>query len=559
MAYQNKSKNEKLEEIINNNQKVQRILEYKRQGYTNVEIERMPDVELSKQQISNYIRRCLELGLITQEEIDEGKKLKEIEKLKKKKKVQKILEYKKQGYKDTQIGKMPDIGFSHTQISIYIGKCLELDLITKEEIDEGKKLKEIEKLKKNEKVQKILEYKKQGYTQNEIGKMPDIGLSQTQISNYIRKCLELGLITQEEIDEGLKKRTGDTERKKVLELKRIEELKKNEKVQKILEYKKQGYTHDEIGKMPDIRLSGAQISIYIRECLELGLIKQEEIDEGKKSKEIEKLKKNEKVQKILEYKKQGYKDAEIGKMPDIGLSQTQISIYIKKCLELGLITQEEIDEGKKLKEIEKLKKNKKVQKILEYKKQGYKDTQIGKMPDIGLSHTQISNYIRKCLELSLITLEEINKGKTKKKRERVKNKANDESTNNIKIDLSSLFSNLVLGYSKGQIMKKMNITNEIYQQGVKILIKQKRLTQQEIDEYRRKRKEDNENKILKYLKDGKSDTEIIEALDDVSLELITHVKKENNITDEDILEWRNTSPSKIKQVVLIGLKRCNDL
>ena len=73
-------------EMIKNDDEIRKIIEYKRQGKTNREINEMPDIKSTIVQINNIISKALDYDIITKEEIVEAKM--KINKEKKKKQIQ---------------------------------------------------------------------------------------------------------------------------------------------------------------------------------------------------------------------------------------------------------------------------------------------------------------------------------------------------------------------------------------------------------------------------------------------------------------------------------------
>lgn len=228
---------------------------------------------------------------------------------------------------------------------------------------EEKEDRERRKLLEDPLIQKVLQYKKQGFSDYEISRMLDIQRKESKISKCIQKCVKVGLITVEEIEKAEK--NMDRERKEKIK-NRGKEEKKQKILEKVLEYVKQGFSASEISEMEDIEKVKSTIIRYIKEGINAGLItkegiekakedrkqrelqqkiaKKEEIESEKRQKELEK---ERRIQRILAYKKQGMTNREISKMTDIHCSPTTISNYIRKCLELGLITKEEIEGTKK--------------------------------------------------------------------------------------------------------------------------------------------------------------------------------------------------------------------
>lgn len=75
-----------------------------------------------------------------------------------------------------------------------------------EKMTEEKKIEEQKKLLANPMVVKVLQYKKEGMSDGSISKLPDISWKQQTVSTYVKRIIEAGLITKEEIDQAIEKR-----------------------------------------------------------------------------------------------------------------------------------------------------------------------------------------------------------------------------------------------------------------------------------------------------------------------------------------------------------------
>lgn len=121
---------------------------------------------------------------------------------------------------------------------------------------------------------------------------------------------------------------------------------------------------------------------------------------------------------------------------------------------------------------------------------------------------------------------------------------------------------LILGYNtKAIIQKKMpHLNKKLYHKAVNELIDEGNITRQEIEEYRQKKEKEDKLKILEELKKGTSQNKIAEIIDTYLRKVQTYIKEiqeEENITDEDILRWRNErEDSRLKRrlAVLEGLQ-----
>ncbi len=278
-------------------------------------------------------------------------------------------------------------------------------------------------------------------------------------------------------------------------------------------------------------------------------------------------------EKIIALRKEGYSVKKISEMFQI--DERKIYKEYKKILEQNLLTEGDIEEGKKKKRRRALENNSLIMKIFELKKQGVSGVEIAKK--LNISNTTISKYTKEGIELGIIDEEEIKKAKMKrkelKKKEKIeearqkakedRGKKGEDALENEKernIDKEKLLSCLILGYNGRTIKSKLGIlSGEKYQQVVNELIKEKRITKKEMREYRKKREEQEKETVFEELKKGKLQSQIAEIIKEtewVTRKIIKKVKEEKNISDEDILRWKNekeNSAEKEKKMVLEGL------
>ena len=507
-----KSKSIRTPEEFRKNESIKRMLEYIKQGKSDSEIAQMPDIEFSKATVYNYKNKCIELGLITREEIENVKKEKREQKkstnLKENDQNQKILEYYKKGLRASEISRMSDINLSQSQISRYRKIFIQEGLITQEELpkkkqktkkEPTKEKKEQPQIKKDKQIKKILEYLKEGYTVNEINEQEDITISMPTIYEYIKKCIQKGLITQEEIDKSREQRKTQ---------KQIEKFKENKQAQKILEYLKQGMQNTEIEAMSDITYKKETIAIYKRKLIEYGLITQEQIDKSieqrKNQKQTEKFKENEQAQKILEYLKQGMQKSEIEAMPDITYKKGTILNYKRKFIEKGLITQEQIDKAIEERKIKQKQQKSKQQKSKQQKPKQEKPKQ--QKPKEQKPKEQKPKQQKPKQQKPKQQKPKQQKPKQEKpkqqKPKQQKPKQTKTTTKENKIlnqeKTEELLSYLKEGYNPEIIKIYMKIDNKTYEETLKQLIKEKKITTETMTE--KQKQKETEYKIRIYLK-----------------------------------------------------------
>lgn len=326
----------------------------------------------------------------------------------------------------------------------------------------------------------------------------------------------------------------------------------------IIKLVEKGYSFRKIAKILQ-RNYEKEILTEKKELMRQGLLTEDDIKRGKENRKRIELMNNALVQRIFKYKMQGFSDNAISKMHDINIHQTEVSRYVREGIELGLIKKDEIKKAENERKEKEKENNPDRKRVLEGLRRGEIDTIIARDTTVG--YQQVKNIRLELIEEGIITQDEINEAREAAKRQQEK-ESNLEEKEEIHIDEEKLLSYLILGYDTEIIMKKMQILDiEQYREIVKKLIKEKRITEQEIREYRERKKREDKAKILEELKKGTSQRKIAKLMDTTLCRVQTYIKKikeEENISDEDILNWKaekENSFEKRKPAVLEGLRQ----
>ena len=520
-AGQEKERRELLED-----EKIQKILNYKRQGLNDYAVSKMPDIQINSTTVTSKIQKCIDFGIITLEEIEEAELEKERRELIENEQISKILKYREQGLSGKKISEMPDIIWSQSVIQKKINRCVELGIFTEE--------------KPEEKNQKIIQYRKQGLSYQAIAKMPDIALSKSTIKKRVLKFIELGLITKDEVKEGKKEK----EQKSFVE---------NEDIQRILEYRKRGLSYKKISEMPDVNLSSqGTVKEKIEKGIELGLITEQQYKEARRAEEENQMLKNSEIQRVLEYRKQGLCYMDITRMPDISLSRDLVKKTIDRGIELGLITKQQYEEAKKNRERWEMMKNKELQRILAYRKKGLSYKAISKKPDIDKSDTTVKEYIQKEIKEGIFSEESTEKNEQLPSNKEENSEEDIKTLNRLKrqIEVSVRLENLptnVTDEEKQKIRKYIDLCYKIHEKQritkIELLFLKQALQKVPIDE----------KDIIRFVRQGIVIGEYTEALNFVRNR---HGRKEVTISKEreealEELESSLIKASKIQKAIQI--------
>ena len=332
-------------------------------------------------------------------------------------------------------------------------------------------------------------------------------------------------------------------------------VKNKEEILKLIE---EGYSLKKISEI--LKENYRKILEQKDELMQEGLLTDEDIRRGKDNKKLRELQTNPIIQGILKYKRQGISDSAISKMPNIKMSQTDVSKYVKECIRFGLITEKEIEEARNKKEKKDKDENTDRKIILEGLKLGKTHTEIAKDTTVG--YQQVKNIKLQLIEEGLITQEEIDIARENAEKIKAQEKENKiRISEEIIIDEEKLLSYLILGYDTKAIEEKMQIYDiKKFKKAVGKLIDEQLITEQEIKEYQERKAKDDKEKVLEGLKKGMSQREIAKIIDTSLGRTQTYIKnimKEEEISEDDILHWKeekDTSIEKRKAVVLEGLK-----
>lgn len=329
--------------------------------------------------------------------------------------------------------------------------------------------------------------------------------------------------------------------------------------EKIIELRKEGYYAKEISEILQIDYRKVVLEEEKR-IIEQGLLTEEDINEGKKKRRRRKLESNPLAMKVFELKKQGFTDNAIARMLTIEIAQTTVSKYVREGISLGIIDEDEISIARiELKKLEK-EQNPDRKRVLEGLRRGELDTEIAKDTIVG--DIQVGNIRKSLVKEGLITQEEIDEARQKKMEEQRRRDEDSKKEEDKIIDKEKLLSYLILGYDTIDVKKKMGKpSKETYEQAMNQLIEEKRITLEEIREYRNKKEMKDKEIVFQELKRGMVQREIAKIIKTSVSRTQTYiekVKKEKNISDEDILRWKNekeSSAEKRKNAVLDGLKK----
>lgn len=111
--------------------------------------------------------------------------------------------------------------------------------------------------------------------------------------------------------------------------------------EKILQYRKiDGYSLNEISKI--VSKSYNWVSKKDQELQEEGRLTEQDIKKAQEEKEIREFKTNPVVIRTLELKRKGMSDTEISKQDGINRTQPQISKYVRRAIELGMLKKDDI-------------------------------------------------------------------------------------------------------------------------------------------------------------------------------------------------------------------------
>lgn len=351
--------------------------------------------------------------------------------------------------------------------------------------------------------------------------------------------------------------------------------------ERIKELIREGDTTKEIAEK--IQKGANWIKEQKKELRKEGFITEEDIQIGKIARKKRSLEENPIAQKIFALKRDGIPTVVIATTPEIEAMTTYSTVYkyVREGIKLGIIKEDDNEAEKENKEKEKLKARKRkleenpiAQEIFELKRQGISTYKITEIPEIKkkAKYSTVFRYVKDGFKLGIIKKDEVEKAEERRKQEEadaakrnaeiLKQQENDKKSQIQNIDEQQLLRFLILGYDVIRIQSKMQINdiNEV-EEVIDKLVQEGKITKQQINEYIEKRQKEEIEKVFEGLKAGKSQRNIAKDIDSTFSRVRTYIKKikaEKNITDEDILRWKNEQENSIykrEQAVKEGLKR----
>jgi len=318
LAKAEKDKKAFLEDLI-----TQKILKYVKAGLSQEDIARL--VNRAQGVVNRRILLLKQYGIIMQEEIDAARK-DYIEETKNDNLIKDVvLEKLKQGKFIHDIASI--LGLSDRTVKRIQDSLIAEGKITQEEIDEA--LRNSGTKAKRDSM--VIELLRQGYSYEEIGE--EVGCGVTTVKRIKAKAIADGKLNEEEYKKAKK------QRKDILKKQPTRKEENAEKDKLIIEMLKAGKPIKYIVRKSGLAIG--KLNEIIEELIEAGMITKEEIEQAREGneKEVER--------KILEGLKMGYSQRKIVEMFEEGeISQTGIGKKIKKLIDKGEITLEEIESYK---------------------------------------------------------------------------------------------------------------------------------------------------------------------------------------------------------------------
>ncbi len=244
----------------------------------------------------------------------------------------------------------------------------------------------------------------------------------------------------------------------------------------------------------------------------------------------------------------------------IGVSNKTIIRWKKQLIAEGKTTEEAINEARKQKKEEAKKNDSNPFKVLAGLKEGKSKKEIG--TELGIDKNRVKDYEDMLIENGLITREEIKEAREKRKvaaAEEAKKQAED--IQEIDEDLKDRILGLLnLGIDSQRLCNNLNISNTILKKIKKILIKEGKITEEQIRENKAKRTIQDKNTVLELLFKGYMFTEIAIQIPLGNRRyverIVENLKNEGLITDEQIKKARVERKETVRRKIIIdGLKQ----
>ena len=332
--------------------------------------------------------------------------------------------------------------------------------------------------------------------------------------------------------------------------------------EKTLEMLRKGIRQNEIARK--IGVSAQYISNLKNSLIKEGLITQKEIDEKK----VEVLEKNREEKKrvskkkskdelnqeikrrrniVLEKYKEGKTQVEITR--ELGIPRTTICRDEKWLIEEGLILKEEIVTQRSLNAIERKRKEAEIRKLLSQGNMTRKEI----AREVNVSDAIVS-YV------ATNNLDKIRKKKTRKtKKEKQTSIHNPEALNNLQSIEKDVYNELRKGYQYNYIEKKLGISHKKCMAIVEVLHITGVFGRKDIKEARNALRIRDKREILTLLKQGYSQSSIINLKRYLNVascsRIVTELKEEGKITEEEIKAAQVESNRKYEMLVLRGMQQ----
>ncbi len=322
--------------------------------------------------------------------------------------------------------------------------------------------------------------------------------------------------------------------------------------EKIIELVKKGYSFNKIAN--EIGKEYKELLKIKQDMMKKGKLTEEDIKDGKRAEKIRNLKEDKTVQKIFEYKRQGLSSIEIESKPEINVSKSTINNYVNEGIKYNLITQEEIDKVRHERERKRRIEDPVTVEILKGLKNGETYKSISRR--VPMTDCQIKNVTVWLIEEKVITQEEIDSAKINPKK-----KPKPKENNTEVLEEQQIIDYLTLGYDNYDIRyRHPKLNNEVFLNMLDKILEEKKITKEEIKQYRQEKREKDKIEILKMLKKGITKKDIAKKLSITETKMVPYIreiKEEQNINDNDIQKWKDkleTSTKNKRKAVFEALK-----
>lgn len=240
----------------------------------------------------------------------------------------------------------------------------------------------------------------------------------------------------------------------------------------------------------------------------------------------------------------------------IGVSNQTIIRWKKELIAEGRTTEQAIQEARRQKKEEAKRNDTRPAEVLKGLKAGKYNAEIGK--ELYIHKDRVKEYVDMLIAKGEITEEEIQEARVKRKEEA---KKQAEGVQEVDEDLKDKILRLLnLGIDSQRLCNSLNISNTILKEAKKVLIKEGKITEEQIRENQAKRIIQDKNTVLELLFKGYMPTEIAIQipLGDRKYvgRIVKKLKAEGRITDKQIEEARfERKETDRRKIIIDGLKQ----